>query len=996
MAALRIRLLGSASLLVGVAALALSPPAARANPEGGTVVAGTATVSSPAPGAVQIDQRSQKAIIDWRSFSIAPGERTSFNQPGASAITLNRVRGGDPSQILGQLTSNGQVWLLNPNGVVFGKAARVDVAGLLATTLNISNRDFLTGAYNFAASSGAPATIANEGQITVRDAGLAALVAPGVANSGVIEARLGQIQLSAANGFTVDFFGDGKVNFLLSGQVTGVPSTSSTATVSNSGSLIADGGRIVLSTNVAKSVVDRAINVDGYIQAQSISARNGVIELDGGEEGQVVVAGTLDVGGETPGAAGGTATVTGKEVRLASTARVSASGDAGGGTVLLGGDFHGAGSLAHAAKTVIEGGAVISADAISTGNGGQVVAWSDDQTLFFGKITARGGASTGNGGTAEVSSHQLLAFSGEVDLRAKAGAAGTLLLDPQNVTITADGDAPSVPLVLAGEIQFDPVIASSTLSVTTLQTALDLANVTVTTGTSGSQDGDIIVVTGVPWASDHSLTLSAHRNLIINDSFANVGAGSLNLRADADGTGVGTVTFNGTAAVNYSHSTGSISLFYNPAGGYAAPTDYSAHLIENANVAGQVQTYMLVNSLSNLRALSNNLSGTYALGRDIDASASSGTPFVPLGTDQTPFAGILDGVDHTISNLTIDTTGDRVAPFAVNTGAIRNVHLTSEMVSASRPGDNWTYAAGLVAVNAGLLVNDSVAGSISLATNSGRYLVVGGLVASNSGSISRSSSSASVTGGPGGECCAAYTVGGLVGSNYGQISFSSATGAVVGAGGDIGGLAGYSHGSIDQSFATGPVRSTGITGGLVGWNQGGSISNSYARGSVDGGPGLAGGLVELLDLGGTISSSYSTGLVTGVSTGGLVDRVGYGGGIVINSYWNTDTSGQLVSAGGIGLTTAQLKSGLPAGFDPSVWATDPAVNNGYPYLKSRVAVATPTPTHIAFGAPAASWLLVQNATAKPLYASKYGDKMGDLTFVIDGGTTKVLTAYYDG
>jgi filamentous hemagglutinin family protein len=151
------------------------PSTTWANPTGGQIVAGSATITQPSSSTVQVNQTSQKAIIDWRSFNIAPTELTRFNQPNASAIVLNRVTGGDPSQILGSIQSNGQVWLINPNGIVFGASAKIDVAGLLATTLDIANSDFMAGNYKFA-STGAPAgTIVNAGQITVKSAGLAAL-----------------------------------------------------------------------------------------------------------------------------------------------------------------------------------------------------------------------------------------------------------------------------------------------------------------------------------------------------------------------------------------------------------------------------------------------------------------------------------------------------------------------------------------------------------------------------------------------------------------------------------------------------------------------------------------------------------------------------------------------------------------------------------------------------------------------------------------------------
>ena len=169
-------LAGRAGLLI--AAAMLVPGTAFANPDGGTVVAGTVAIRPGAPGQLDIVQSTPKAIIDWRRFGVGEGEHTRFQQPDANAIALNRVVGPDPSAILGRLSANGQVWLVNPNGIVFGPNAKVDVGGLIATTHNIRNDDFLAGRYLFEGQAGSTATVENNGVVTVAQAGLAAFVAP--------------------------------------------------------------------------------------------------------------------------------------------------------------------------------------------------------------------------------------------------------------------------------------------------------------------------------------------------------------------------------------------------------------------------------------------------------------------------------------------------------------------------------------------------------------------------------------------------------------------------------------------------------------------------------------------------------------------------------------------------------------------------------------------------------------------------------------------------
>ncbi|HEX6979688.1 MAG TPA: filamentous hemagglutinin N-terminal domain-containing protein, partial [Alphaproteobacteria bacterium] len=334
-----------------------APVRAQTLPTGGTVVQGNATISQSG-NQLDINQSTQKGIINWQSFSIGADAHVRFQQPNASSITLNRVTGGDASQILGRLTANGQVMLINPNGILFGAGAKIDVAGLVATTSNISDSDFMSGNYKFAAAPNASGAVVNEGEITIRDGGLAALVAPTVRNSGTIVANVGRVALAAGETFTLDFYGDQLVQFA-------VPTSSSSGTVSveNGGTIRADGGKVLLSAATAKGVVDGVINMDGIVEARSVGVKNGVIVLDGGEAGTVNVAGTLDASGRNAGETGGEVKVLGDQVALAGTAALDASGDAGGGTVLVGGNYQGKGPERNATRTTIAAGATLKADA---------------------------------------------------------------------------------------------------------------------------------------------------------------------------------------------------------------------------------------------------------------------------------------------------------------------------------------------------------------------------------------------------------------------------------------------------------------------------------------------------------------------------------------------------------------------------------------------------------------------------------------------------------
>jgi filamentous hemagglutinin family protein len=416
----------------------MSGSLAHANPTGGQVVAGSATIENGAPGTLNIFQQSNRAIIDWRSFSIASGETVNFLQPSANGVTLNRVLGNDPSAIFGRLNANGTMMLVNPNGIVFGPTSRVDVGGLVATTANIRNQDFMAGRYEFGQASANPnATIENQGRISIRDSGLAALVAPRVRNSGVIEARLGRVALGAANSFTLDFHGDGLLSFGAGSALTEAPAGGG-ALVSNSGEIHADGGTVLLTAHALKGVIDQAINTDGIVSATTVSGSEGRIVLSGGDAGTVAVGGTLDASARS-GGQGGTVIATGEHVTVAGGTRVDVSGEQGGGEIALGstGLADVANPYANKSQSVtVARGATLNADATERGNGGKVTLWSTDQTIFAGGISARGGAAGGDGGFAEVSSQKNIGLTGNVDLRAPKGQTGTLLLDPTDLRIT--------------------------------------------------------------------------------------------------------------------------------------------------------------------------------------------------------------------------------------------------------------------------------------------------------------------------------------------------------------------------------------------------------------------------------------------------------------------------------------------------------------------------------------------------------------------------------
>jgi filamentous hemagglutinin family protein len=194
------------AIFVGAIAVAL--------PHVGSIVSGGATISSPNSQTLLVNQTSQKAIIEWNSFNIGAKEKTQFIQPSVNSIALNRISASQgASQIYGLLTANGKIILINQAGIYFGPGSHVDVGGIIASTSNISNANFLAGQYIFNQPSPYGGSVINEGEIVARDNGLVALLGTGVVNNGVIQARLGNVVLASGNKFTIDFSGDQLINF---------------------------------------------------------------------------------------------------------------------------------------------------------------------------------------------------------------------------------------------------------------------------------------------------------------------------------------------------------------------------------------------------------------------------------------------------------------------------------------------------------------------------------------------------------------------------------------------------------------------------------------------------------------------------------------------------------------------------------------------------------------------------------------------------------------
>ncbi len=572
-------LLGTA-LQASAALLLATPgraqPAPNARPSGGVVTAGSATIGS-SPSTTTITQSSQLAAINWQSFDVGAQQTVDFVQPSSSAMALNRVIGPNPSQIAGRIDANGQIILINQSGVIFYQGAQVNSAGLIVSAAGMSDANFMAGKLVFDQPAQPNAAVVNQGTLTVTQAGLAALVAPQVANSGVITAKLGHVVLAGANTATLDLYGDGLVSLDVTNEVTQAPigpdGKPVTALVTNSGVIRADGGTVQLTAREADGLVQTLVQAGGTITANSVGAKTGTIVL-GGLGGSIVLTGEVSAAGSAAGSTGGQVQVDASQgVTLAAGSRISASGPAGGGTVAIGTTLArakggpGTASALTAGTVQIAQGASIAANATATGNGGRVTVLSSQATNMAGTISAKGGPQGGDGGFVETSGEQGFALTGSVDVSAPLGNLGTILLDPANLTIVAGSNG-------SGDQDTNLIAGTGTL----LATVADTTNDQVSNGAIELLTGNIVLqaITNLTVSapidlttSGQALTLQAGNNLVVQAGGAITTSGNITLSAgDSTITGfnaAGGLTLSDTVStsagtVKLSSGSGGISL----------------------------------------------------------------------------------------------------------------------------------------------------------------------------------------------------------------------------------------------------------------------------------------------------------------------------------------------------------------------------------------------------------------------------------------------------
>lgn len=796
-----------------------------ASPQGGTVVAGNASISS-APGSMTINQTSQNAALNWQSFDIGVGEAVRFVQPNSNSVALNRVLGADPSSILGSLSANGKVFLVNPNGILFGTGAQVNVGGLVASTRDISNSDFLAGQYTFSGTS--DAGILNLGSISA-DGGYVALLGANVSNQGVVAAKLGTVVLAAGNALTLDVAGDGLLNVAVNAGAVG-------ALVQNGGLIQADGGQVLLTAQAAGNLLHTAVNNSGLIQAQTIENRDGTIRLLGDmQSGSVNVGGTLDASAPA-GGDGGFVETSAAHVQFASATVVTTSAPRGasGEWLIDPVDFTIAASGGDITGTLLStslglGNVTILSSSGATGVDGDIhvndtVTWSANQltlnayrnvninTAMNGSGTAslaleygQGAVAAGNTATVNVRAPVNLAAGNNFSTR--LGSDGTVVNYTVITSLGSEGSVTGTDLQgMNGNVDANYVLGSDIDATATnsWNAGAGFAPIMRTVSTTVDYgEGPFVLTELIPFSGTFDGLGHTISNLTID-------------RPASESVGLFGLTETGSVIRNV----GLIGSSVTGSRHVGALVGDNSALISNSYASGSV-----TGSVENVGGLVGNNTAA------ISNSYATGT-----------VSGSAEHVGGLVGR---------------NTAAISNSHATTSV-----QGSNWI--GGLLGYTTGTLSNSHATGDVS------GVQLVGGLVGNNQGPVSNSYATGDVSG--------TTYVGGLLGFNSEVLSHSYASGSAVGST-NTGGLVGSRSGgdtivdsywnSTANAIGIGQGATTGATGltavqmqtaaNFVGFNfttTPGAANNNWVMINVDGSLNNAGGKIGATRP--MLASEYST------------------------------------------------------------------------------------------------------------------------------------------
>ncbi|WP_170138730.1 GLUG motif-containing protein [Edaphovirga cremea] len=878
------RSIGNTSLnrlsLAILGSLAFAPSHAADLPASGSVKFGSGTITQPTSQQMQINQSSDKLAIEWQSFNIAEGNKVNFQQPNSKSIALNRVVGTEGSKVMGQLNANGRVFLVNPNGVLFGNNAQVNVGGLVASTQDLTTTNFSLGKFNFNGSNN-PASVINQGTIIAKDGGAVVLLGGQVSNQGNIQANLGSVKLAAGKATTLDFSGDGLVNI----QVTGAAAN---ALAENSGLIQADGGQVVMSAAYANSnVLQTVVNNTGTIQAQTLSNKSGKIILSGGQQGVVNLDGILDASTADQGD-GGSIDTTGQLVNVSASTIVDTRGIGGQtGTWSVASEQlnvnDSTSSNKVSARTVTNNLRTSNIELISNNSDltvGNDITWSSanqlllaaqDNIVLNANLKASGknaGVALIEGGDYQLAKGKSITLSGQGARFSNNGQSYTVI---QNLS-----QLQAMENDLAGNYVLGNTIDASA-------TAQGVGFRPIGGDFTDGQPNDFSGIFSGLGQTINQLTITqgrAYYGYALPYRYTGLFSTS---RGEIRNIGLidAKVSPGGIIAGMIEGSTSHNDY------GNIYPTDFIGGLVgqqiggsihdvyaENINVNNHVDNVFRITRAGGLVGDSRytDISNAYVTG-------------VVKADDHTAggLIGIFENgrIDNAYANVDVSAKGNVGGLVGLAVGTITNSYATGNVV-----GTGSASIGGLIGHGAGMFSNVYSTGNV-YATGNGNdaSYSVGGLI----GSVGVSSffgptvlSDSYATGKVSGQ----WIVGGLVGSAYGvldhdpngtlTISKSYATGDVTATDhGIVGGLVGMlSYSDIRDSYATGNVTGESYVGGLVGHVEKSTISNSYARGNVVGETGtnglwplgqysITGSLVGYLDSAESVVNSYGYGTVNG-------------------------------------------------------------------------------------------------------------------------------------
>jgi filamentous hemagglutinin family protein len=657
-----------------------------AAPQSGQVVEGVSTISTPDANTTVITQSTDKSIINWQSFSIGADEFVQFVQPDTHSVSLNQIIGGNPSSILGSLSANGQVYLVNPNGIYFGQGVQVDVSGITASVLGINNNDFMNGEYVFTKDTNVPfATVVNEGAITAQNNGYVVLFGDYIQNTGVIQAQMGKVVLASGSKVTIDISGNNLVSVVVNeaavSQLTGV---------SNSGGIHADGGRVIMTAKVAGDLVSSAVNNTGLIQAHSVADHDGAIFLTA-------------LGGDINNSGG-----------LDASAKAESNVDGGG-------------VLAYSDKNItLSSGAQVKANGDGIGSGGVVRVIAEDQFDFMSssKISVEGADQ--KGGFIEISGHGGLSVQGDVEL----GSGGSLLIDPADLNIIAGSAVPT------------SAATSSSVGSGFVQGVLnDGSDVSLIASNSITADTGVSISATDTGAGDLSILIGT-----VSDSGGDLGGEGVGDSAQCDSAGFCVPDTDNGNSLFTPGANGSINLghvTFNLAGGLNVAGGTSSGDVDLGGIFSATSG-VSITAARDIGISGINAPGYISIAADSDSSGSGnvlvgGVSISTLGDLAISGANISNiGTVISASNLTFNATNDitingavlattNAASYTANGDIIESGSYITADGNIAYSAANISMTGSLIASEAGLslMAAGNISASGAALTGAGMYMSAG-------------------------------------------------------------------------------------------------------------------------------------------------------------------------------------------------------------------------------------------------------------------------------